>query len=295
MWIFLYLTLVFIPFFSILLLCILEYNRKNMSQIRKTPIYGNCQVHSPTGELMFRCLEKRAKWYLDRNLATTIGNDPLSIKLNFVPKGKGEAIDVLKMERKNKCVVCGTENIDVLTKHHLVPFVYRQHFPNNRKQHSSLFVVPICRDCHFKYENEFANQLKSVLAEAYSAPINGDFDNDRDKTIKIIRCLKQFNDRIPQDRRDFLKEKLKQNLNDLGINGNLDFSLEENLDLVKEQLEQESKEQANQSHGKTVVDRILNFDEFEKMWAKHFVDSMKPEHMPEYLLKTLCSFVSELG
>jgi len=138
---------------------------------------------------MFRCLEKRANWYLKRNLATVISNDPLSIKLTFTPKGKGESMDVLKLERKNKCVVCGTEDLDVLTKHHLVPFVYRQHFPEKRKAHSSLFVVPICRDCHYQYENEHADLLKKVLSEAYSAPFNGNFEIEKNKAIGVIRCF----------------------------------------------------------------------------------------------------------
>lgn len=261
-----------------------------MSQLRKTLIYGNCQVYSPDGELMFRCLEKRANWYLARNLATIINKEPLSIQLKFIPKGKGETLDILKMERKNKCVVCGIEDLNLLTKHHLVPFVYRQHFPEKRKKHSSLFVVPICRDCHLKYENEYAYQLKKVLAEAYAAPINGTFDVERNKAMGIIKCLRNFKDTIPQDRKDFLRDKLKQNLIDFGIYENDDLSDISSLNIVEERLEKESKEQVVHCHGKTVVDRVKDLDEFEKMWSKHFVDSMKPQYMPEYLLKTLCNF-----
>ena len=264
-----------------------------MSQLRKTLIYGNCQVFSPTGELMFRCLEKRANWYLKRNLATIISQDPLCIKLNFTPKGKGETLDILKMERKNKCVVCGLEDLNLLTIHHLVPFVYRQHFPGKRKQHSSLFVVPICRDCHLDYENNHAFQLKKILAEAYSAPFNGTFDIEKSKTIGMISCLTKYSDRIPEDRKEFLRNKLKQNLIDLGIYENDNLSDVVILDIVKERLEKESKDQIDNSHGKTVVDRIKDFDEFEKMWAKHFVDNMKPKFMPEYLLSTLCNFVAQ--
>lgn len=260
-----------------------------MSQIRKTLIYGNCQVFSPEGELMFRCLEKRANWYLSRNLATIISNDPLCIKLTFTPKGKGEKADVLKMERKNKCVVCGTENLDVLTKHHLVPFVYRQHFSLERKNHSSLFVVPICRDCHFKYENNHATQLKNVLAEAYSSPINGTFDSERNKALGIIRCLTQFDNQIPQDRKDFLREKLKQYLIDFGIYKDNNLLDSNELEKIKAQLEVESKDQVLRTHGKVVVDRVKDINEFERMWAKHFIEKMQPKYIPEYLSKMMNS------
>jgi hypothetical protein len=264
-----------------------------MSIERRTPIYGNCQVFSPEGELMFRCLEKRAKWYLDRNLAVVITDNPLSIKLTFKPKGKGESHELLKMERKNKCVVCGTEDLNVLTKHHLIPFVYRQHFPDNRKKHSSCFVVPICRDCHFKYENEFATQLKSAMAQAYSAPFNGTFDIERSKAVGIINCLIQFGEQIPEDRKTFLREKLRQNMIDLGLYNGEDLSQKESLTHLKTKLESESKDQANNSHGKIVVDRVRDFDEFERMWTKHFIDNMQPKFMPDYFVKTLCSISAQ--
>lgn len=260
-----------------------------MSQMRTTKIYGNCQVFGPDGKLMFRCLEKRANWYLKRNLAVVINEDPLSIKLNFTPKGSGESVDVLKLERKNLCVVCGIEDLEVLTKHHLVPFVYRQHFPSERKAHSSLFVVPICSDCHYVYENEHANQLKKVLSEAYSAPFNGNFDIERNKTMGIIRCLTSFADKIPQDRQEFLRDKLKQDLSDFGIPTDEDLTNFDVLYNINEQLKKESKKKVTYSHGKTVVERVKDLDEFERMWARHFIDNMSPEYMPEYFLKALYS------
>lgn len=260
-----------------------------MSQTRKTLIYGNCQVFSPDGVLMFRCLEKRVKWYLNRNLAEIIGDNPLSIKLNFTPKGNGESIDVLKMERYNKCVICGKEDLNILTKHHLVPFVYRQHFPEDRKQHSSLFVVPICRECHFKYENEHACKLKDILAETYSAPLNVTTDNPNDKILGIIRCLIQFNDRIPEDRKEKLRKSLLERTKDIKFERILDFKENSHLEYIQKVVEAQSKEKPISTHGKIVVDNIKNLDEFEKMWAKHFVDNMNPQYMPEYLIKTLCS------
>ena len=89
---------------------------------RTTKLYGNCKVYSPDNQLMFRCLEKKIKWYLDRGLAELIEESPLSIRLKFEPKGKGERIDKLKVERNNICVVCGVTDLSILTKHHIVPY-----------------------------------------------------------------------------------------------------------------------------------------------------------------------------
>ena len=38
-------------------------------------------------------------------------------------------------------------------------------------------------------------------------------------------------------------------------------------------------------HGKIVIDNTKDLDEFEKMWAKHFMDNMKPKYMSEDLIK----------
>lgn len=252
-----------------------------MITIRKTLIYGNCQVFGPTGKLMFRCLEKRAKWYLDRKLATIMSDDPMSIKLTFTPKGGGEKTELLKIKRQNKCVVCGTEELCNLTKHHLVPFVYRQHFSPERKEHNSLFVVPICRSCHNIYENKFASKLKTTLVELYSAPFNGDFDKTKRRIIGIIRCLKEFGDKIPQDRKNLLLLKLEQKARAIGISvGNP--LLENEIDEMLQQAV-DGKEDEDNCHGKIVVDKISNLDDFEKMWAKNFIDSMTPKFMPEYI------------
>jgi len=258
-----------------------------MSSKRTTLIYGNCMVFSPDNKLMFRCLEKRAKWYLSRNLAVIIGENPLSIRLTFIPKGTGESMDVLKMERYNKCVVCGIEDLVCLTRHHLVPFAYRQFFPNSRKRHSSLFVIPICRDCHMTYENKYAYPLKKVLAEAYNAPFNSSDNIDKSRAISIINCFLQYSDQVPTDRQIILKGRLSTYLESIGRNSHLDFSDKVALEALKNEIKKETKIKDEDNHGKIVVANLTDLDQFEKMWGKHFIDNMKPKYMPEYILKTL--------
>ena len=99
-------------------------------------LYGNCQILHPDGSLMCYCAMRKINWYLKRNLATQISNNPVVIKLNFQPKGKGNADNPFYLqERRNICVVCGTQ--ENLTKHHCVPYCFRKHFPNEYKSHTS--------------------------------------------------------------------------------------------------------------------------------------------------------------
>jgi len=132
---------------------------------RKNIIYGNCKVFSPQDELMFLCLEKKAKWYLDRGLAIIVKEDPLEIKLTFQPNGKGHTFNsaYYLAKKENKCVVCGETDIKELTKHHVVPSEYVKHFPLEVKSRSSHDIVAICQKCHYDYENNHAQKLKMML------------------------------------------------------------------------------------------------------------------------------------
>jgi hypothetical protein len=137
-----------------------------MQGTRNKIIYGNCRVHHPDGSLMFLCIEKRARWYLNRDLAKILSEDPLSIQLTFEPNGRGAADhDEKEMSyhlgvKSNSCVVCGSDDLETLTRHHVVPYEYRKFFPESIKGRSSHDIVPICRKDHDEYENSYATKLK---------------------------------------------------------------------------------------------------------------------------------------
>ena len=65
-----------------------------MKSKRNNIIYGNCRVLSPKGDLMFLSTKKRADWYLTRNLAKLVENDPPTIQLTFQPNGEGMKDDL---------------------------------------------------------------------------------------------------------------------------------------------------------------------------------------------------------
>jgi hypothetical protein len=131
---------------------------------KQSPIYGDWRVLNTVGELMFRTGEKRANWYLKRELATQV--DERTIQLNFEAAGPGHIGDDYYLEsRPNICVVCGRSG-ENLNRHHIVPYQYRRWFSVELKTYSSYDVQAICLDHHEEYEG-YAQEFSRQLAEEY--------------------------------------------------------------------------------------------------------------------------------
>ena len=244
---------------------------------RKNPVYGNCKVYSPAGKLMFRCTEKKIKWYLSRNLASIYQGNPNDIILKFTPKGLGSNGDKYSIsDKKNICVVCGLSELEEITRHHIVPLIYRKHFPLEIKSRSAHDIVPICIEHHYNYERVHALALKRELAEKYNAPLEKIRNEDAKYLIgvKAAYVIVLNEDKIPTDRLKILKERVREALGKKHITDKDIF----NLSKV------DPKECYSQidSHGKIVVDALKDLQEFVEMWRQHFIDSMKPKFMPEY-------------
>jgi len=230
---------------------------------------------------MFRCLEKRAIWYLDRNLANIVDDDPLTIRLTFEPNGRGQKEECMKSVRENRCVVCGDDNLEVLTKHHLIPYEYRRYFPDKLKSHNSSYVVPICVKCHEDYEHNYALHLKNAIAKEYDAPKNGK-TQERHQAEKHIVALLKHRHNMPLNRVEHLQDLLVEAMGDAGIQierGEMDDdTLENYLEFF-----QSNDETVDNRHGKLVVDQCRDLGVFSKKWVDHFIQSMNPQFMPDFL------------
>jgi hypothetical protein len=244
--------------------------------IKQSPIYGNCRVLAPDGDLLFLCLPKKANWYLSRKLANVISEDPMTIQLTFKPNGKGQTGDSYALsEKQNKCVVCGTE-ID-LTRHHIVPYTYRKHFPEDIKSHNSHDVVPICFQHHKEYEENYAIQLKRELAKKYKAPLETETKVRTDLSL-VVKYSKLLMDK-PCDLPYSRKKQIIKTIRDYhGIVGKLRQVIltYAYVDLSKSKTE---------NHGKTVVNKQIknkSLQSFVEMWRKHFIKSTNPLFMPKY-------------
>jgi hypothetical protein len=217
------------------------------------------------------CSEDHLRWYLDRNLADVIRTDPLSIQLNFEPGGRGKADWPFYLQRReNKCCVCGGE--DKLSKHHVVPYKYRKALPCSAKTHHD--VLPICVECHRRYERDYVPAISEKLAFEHDAPIRGrvgEYDLEDFVPIKqAAACLVRFRGRLPAERRQEMYSTVEEFLGRPPTGDDLQ-------DLMRPWWKRDDYIR----HAEMVAAKITDVDEFYRMWRQHFLDTMEPKHMPD--------------
>jgi len=235
---------------------------------RTKDIYGNWKILAPDGDLLFLTLKKRADWYLNKGLAKLIGEE--TIQLTFEPKNRSSKDDQYNLALKeNKCVVCGTTDIEVLTRHHIIPYEYRKFFPEELKSRSSHDVVPICREHHNEYELVADNLKKDILMlyEVYDKLLSPCVD----KSLKLSKLLLN-NIKLPDDRMEQVKA---------------DFTLYSGVeDLTEENIRKYCEIHKNHKKlSELVIEKVIErceIESFIKMWRKHFVDIMNPKFMPMF-------------
>ena len=240
---------------------------------KQSDIYNNWQMVAPNGQLLARCSQKRAEWYLSRDLAT-ITSDKV-IQLTFTPAGDGNSeVPFLLEEKKNICVVCGTELN--LNRHHVVPYQYRKWMPQEDKGHSSYDVLPICLDHHDEYENE-AQKYSRNLAIIYDAPFSvGVFLPEEIKAKRMYGLLKVIAElrTVPADR-----------LLDITQQTSEYFSVKVTPTVAAQILEEglpHFKSAYMKSHGQVIVEKIMAGDKLQEFivnWRKHFVATMNPQFL----------------
>jgi len=238
--------------------------KKTVSKDRK--IYGQFKVYSPDRVLMFHCGKKKVDWYLKRDLAEKVSDNV--IRLTFQPKGYGNHNDEFGLTNmENRCVNCGEQ--EHLTRHHIVPYCYRRHFPLEIKSHDFHDIVAMCASCHESYERS-AFQLKTELAETYKIPVNGtrEFDRDTFNMQKKLFALQLNN--VPMNRKHQLKNEIKQHFGWKRLTEKRIKWLENRV--VRKQIK---------THGELLVEKLKDFDEFIILWRKHFLRNNKLEFLPE--------------
>ena len=279
-----------------------EWLRTNGTS-RTNKIYGNCKVYSPSGNLMFLCVDKKANWYLDRtdkntgeplavkirhinstinSLMKFFGINPrdLKIQLQFEPKDEGNSGDKYSLAKKeNRCVVTGSRVLRNLTTHHITPHEYRKFMPEEYKSANSHDVVAIVSERHYEYEFE-ADNLKKILAKKYNAPINGQkkINHLLFYAIKSANAIKNYGEEIPEKDLELHKEKIRKYSGKKRVTQKL-------IDKLVETDYNEASRM--KSHGEIVVEKVLlegeeAMQEFVEMWREHFFEHTNPKYMPKY-------------
>ncbi|XP_015770405.1 PREDICTED: exonuclease 3'-5' domain-containing protein 2-like [Acropora digitifera] len=256
----------------------LQMPSKNAST-RKSPLYKNCILTAPDGSRLCCLDRKKADWYIDKELGHLTNADPYTVQLNVEPAGRPCPEDNYYLNRKvNECVVCGSD--DSYMKKSVVPHEYRRHFPAVMKNHTSHDILLTCQRCH-RLASSNDNQLREELAKKYNAPLgNGTVshlkeDPELKKVKSAAKALSRAGNKIPEDRRQELSLIVQKHFSASALTP----------EMISQAATMEThKENANfVSHGFEVVDRVRtegNLLEFEKMWRKHFVDTMQPKFLP---------------
>jgi len=208
--------------------------------------------------------KKRMVWYLKKNLAELVNQDPPRFRLLFEPGGPGASYRDM-LHRKNECVVCGKKS--GLTKHHVVPICYRRNFPESMKSRNMRDVLMLCRDHHEEYE-EKAEELRRLISKEFGVPLSFRLDPERTTILGKIYSLRQFGSTMPHKRKIILK-------------GEIDTYLAWNSQTCEEFLSSIKKEKIRISHGYKVVLKITDLEAFVERWRAHFVATMHPQYLPQ--------------
>ncbi|CAM0906038.1 unnamed protein product [Alopecurus aequalis] len=136
----------------------------------KSPVYHNCRIYASDGRLLCYCDRKKLEWYIQRDLAKLVEDNPPGIMLLFEPKGRPEDEDneFYIQSKKNICVGCGEKSHYI--RYRIIPSCYRMHFPEHLKSHRSHDIVLLCVDCH-EIAHSAAEKYKRQLAQEFGIPL----------------------------------------------------------------------------------------------------------------------------
>lgn len=268
----------------------LKRGKGKFNTILDPNVYSNIEFYSPDDKLMFLGSQKKLDWYLNKNLIEKIGNN--QYKFLFTPKGNGhygdtkweqDSYKMRCMIKQNVCVVTG-KNTN-LTRHHIVPAAYIKYFPlsdyvDNRSGHHD--VVLLNNLIHEEYEIK-ALQLKEKLCKKYDIRPFRDACKIQGKIFTSVKQGKKL-----------LQNKDENNpyyMNELNNYCNRWFIEPEQLEEFV--LQKEKDIDSLNGHYKELaekLDTLEKIQEFCEIWRKHFIDTMKPKHLPkEWSIKTQIS------
>ena len=236
--------------------------------------YGNIKIYSPSGDLMFLANDDKLRFYKKKDLIeqTTDG-----YRLKFEPKGLGHGSRNRELlePRNNVCVVCGNNDLSLLTRHHIIPSRFRKFFPLNIKGNNHRYVVLLDvfhHDEYNTYENELNDKLAIELGVQTLKQCNEKIYIEK-RIITGIANTILSNEDVPYERIQLLKEEFHARTGMEATEDNL-------LKVNKSRYEPECKDD---NFGKLIVDKVKNIYDFQQMWLEHFVISMKPKFLPNDL------------
>jgi hypothetical protein len=258
----------------------------------------NWKVYHPSGRHMFTCGEKKAEWYVERDLAVIIGEG--MIQLTFEPKGNGfeDNEDFGRSSRIVRCVVTGSKVN--LQRHHIVPYCYRTYFPEAFKSKNHHDVVLMNFKIHSDYEQQ-ANLFKDEIARIYDVKTIGELNAEYTYKLRelgkpnaiILNTIHSLFKSYGKLTHELITEKLQY----ISENSNLPYDVLSGYSYVqlyklfelfksehlKELVHFKLDNRMQYDHGYHVAQKLdtdEKIEEFVKLWRNHFINTMHPKYMP---------------
>lgn len=246
----------------------------------KKPMYDNIEMYSPDDALLCTISEKKAAWYIRKNLATW-KTENKSIQLLFKPqKQSSEANTYNQSHKKNICVVCGDSQ--KFMRHYVVPYCYRTLFPTKYKTHTPHDIVILCPNCHLHSEQATQKRQKELETSLRQDPTTSD-PHIPDRNLRNVRsvasALSKRREEIPPEKVIEYEVLIKQHFG-------LDSSAWLSKELLLEAMSMETSiPNPNYIPGPLVVVSALasdanSIEKFIIEWRNHFVKTMQPRFLP---------------
>ncbi|CAI2385933.1 unnamed protein product [Moneuplotes crassus] len=282
----------------------------------KKPIYENCMILAPDSQILCKCDKKKVEWYLERGLAEKISDEPLTIKLNFEPSGRGiknfnderDDDEFYVEERSNICVACGSgENY---VRHQIIPAKFRIFFPEKYKSHRSHDVLLLCFNCNEMAIKKQA-ELEHELSEKFNVPmkvLNTEAQGKEtlnlflrkprsiirgEKKIPEERLLEMYKDCIEEARNilegEVLKEEQHESLKEF-LSSLEEEPKEIDFQFLKGSLKFKPRHTSSVAtkrqniYGKLIIEKYGGNDkipDFIMMWRQFFLDNLEPKYLPK--------------
>ncbi|XP_055642855.1 exonuclease 3'-5' domain-containing protein 2 [Toxorhynchites rutilus septentrionalis] len=269
---------------------LLEISKGNNLEIkrsmatRSSPLYDNCEMQAPNGEILCTCDRKKAEWYVLKGLAEIVAHHPtFTIRLNFEPKGRavGDVGKYYQSAKENQCVVCGGK--DSYVRKNIIPREYRRNFPLILKENNSHDVLLLCAPCH-QSSTMHDDNMRLKLASMCTAPLSSK-DNRKEIRVECMSELRKAARAVVYNGKTIPEERKK------GLFKRIQKLLPNGTEITPELLQHYANINVSipnsdyRPHGATVVEYFKQqpggLIELERMWREHFLQSMKPKYMPE--------------
>ncbi|XP_048505006.1 exonuclease 3'-5' domain-containing protein 2 isoform X2 [Athalia rosae] len=254
---------------------------------RNKPLYHNCYLQAPDGEILCTCDHKKAEWYVEKGLGVMVKEDPYTVRLKFEPSGRaqGEVGRYYTQIKVNRCVVCGST--EKFIRKNVIPREYRKYFPVVMKEHQSHDVLLLCPPCH-QNSNMQDLQMRKRLAEMCDAPlsvpavsIDDAYQSHWRRLRSAVRALRKESS-LPEQRRLLLESHVMELTGCAEVTPQL---LEELEQQIKKKAPASSVQAARTPHGLKVVEYFEScaggLVELEQLWREFFLLTMEPKYMPK--------------